>query len=70
MKRRIAANYVFPVVGEPIRNGYLEFDENGTLLEIGALTDETESTEFYNGVLVPGFTNAHCHLELSPGQQI
>lgn len=65
MKRRIAANYVYPVVGEPIRNGFLEFDENGTLLNIGTLTEETESTEFYNGVLVPGFTNAHCHLELS-----
>lgn len=65
MKRRIAAHYVFPITGAPIKNGYLEFDENGTLLEIGTLSSETESTEFYNGVLVPGFTNAHCHLELS-----
>jgi cytosine/adenosine deaminase-related metal-dependent hydrolase len=29
------------------------------------LTTETANTEFYNGVLVPGFVNAHCHLELS-----
>lgn len=65
MTRRIAAHYVYPVIGAPIKNGYLEFDENGTLTGIGTLTGEMESTEFYNGVLVPGFTNAHCHLELS-----
>lgn len=64
-KRRISANYVFPVTGEPIKNGYVDFDENGKILEIGALEGETESTEFYNGILCPGFTNAHCHIELS-----
>lgn len=64
-KRRISANYVLPVVGEPIKNGYIDFDENGKVLEVGQLTGETESTEFYNGILCPGFTNAHCHIELS-----
>ena len=29
------------------------------------MSGETGSTEFYNGILVPGFTNAHCHIELS-----
>ena len=29
------------------------------------MTTETANTEFYSGVLVPGFVNAHCHLELS-----
>lgn len=65
MKRRIASNYIFPVVGEPIKNGYVDFDEQGRVLEIGALSGETESTEFYNGIICPGFTNAHCHIELS-----
>lgn len=63
--RRIAAHYLFPVTDAPIRNGYAEFDDDGTLLKTGRLESETESTEFYDGVLVPGFTNAHCHLELS-----
>jgi cytosine/adenosine deaminase-related metal-dependent hydrolase len=39
-------------------------DEN-VIVDIGTLQNETESTEFYNGILVPGFVNAHCHLELS-----
>ena len=63
--RRIAANYIFPITSDPIRNGYVDFDRDGTVLGIGRLTDETGSTEFYNGILVPGFTNAHCHIELS-----
>ena len=64
-KRRISANYVFPIVGEPIKNGFVDFDENGVVTGIGQLEGETESTEFYNGILCPGFTNAHCHIELS-----
>lgn len=63
--RRIAANYIFPVSSAPVRNGYVEFDDDGTVVSTGELTKETGSTEFYNGILVPGFTNAHCHIELS-----
>jgi len=27
--------------------------------------EESESTEFYNGIICPGFVNSHCHIELS-----
>ncbi|HIZ86419.1 MAG TPA: amidohydrolase family protein [Candidatus Coprenecus stercoravium] len=63
--RRIAANYIFPVTSAPIHNGYVDFTDDGTVAGIGRLTEETGSTEFHNGILVPGFTNAHCHIELS-----
>ena len=33
-------------------------DTDGTL-------KESESVEFYNGIIIPGFVNCHCHLELS-----
>ena len=63
--RRIAANYIFPITSDPIRNGYVDITEDGTVIGTGKLTEETGSTEYYNGILVPGFTNAHCHIELS-----
>ncbi len=66
--RRIAANYIFPISHHPLKNGILEIDEQGTILNLidtnGDLT-ESRNLEFYNGVIVPGFVNTHCHLELS-----
>ncbi|MDR2358580.1 MAG: amidohydrolase family protein [Prevotellaceae bacterium] len=63
--RRIAAHYLFPVVGKPLHRGVVTLNDKNAIVEIGVLQNETESTEFYNGILVPGFVNAHCHLELS-----
>lgn len=63
--RTIAANYLFPVSGDPIKNGYVVLDDTGTVTEIGQLAKEKANTEFYNGILSPGFVNAHCHSELS-----
>lgn len=66
MPTTIAANYVFTNTGDPIKNGAVTYDEHtGKILEVKMLTTETANTKFYNGVLVPGFVNAHCHLELS-----
>lgn len=63
--RRVAANYIFPIDREPIKNGYIDIDDSGTIISVGTLESESASTEFYNGILCPGFTNAHCHVELS-----
>lgn len=63
--RKIAANYVFPINGEPIRNGYVKFNDDNEVVEVGQLGQECEDTEFYSGILCPGFTNAHNHVELS-----
>lgn len=63
--RKIAANYIYPIASEPIKNGYVKLDDNDTIVEIGQLNGECEDTEFYNGILCPGFTNAHSHIELS-----
>lgn len=63
MNRRIAAEYVYTLQNdEPIINGYVEFDENGTILGVGKCSDEDTVIK---GALVPGFVNSHCHLELS-----
>ncbi|MFC2152631.1 amidohydrolase, partial [Bacteroidota bacterium] len=66
--RRLSANYIFPVNTAPLKNGIVEIDENGKIQNIidtkGELK-ETRNLEFYNGVIIPGFINTHCHLELS-----
>jgi len=66
--RKISANYIFPISQKPLKNGILILDDNGYIIDIidtkGNLI-ESENLEFYNGILVPGFINTHCHLELS-----
>ncbi|MCF6240266.1 MAG: amidohydrolase family protein [Bacteroidales bacterium] len=68
MNRRISAHYVFPVNSAPIRNGIIEIDEQGSIVKVinpGKEIKEQAGVEFYNGILVPGFVNTHCHIELS-----
>ena len=65
--RRFAAHYVFPIEGPPLRNGVVELDGQGYVRAVWEARnpDALHSTEFHNGAIVPGFVNAHCHLELS-----
>ncbi|MCD6354908.1 MAG: amidohydrolase family protein [Prolixibacteraceae bacterium] len=66
--RKIAATYIFPGNRPPVKNGIVVCRTDGTIVEIidnqGQLT-ESPGLEYYSGILVPGFVNAHCHLELS-----
>jgi len=66
--RKIAATYIFPGNRAPVKNGILVCDNDGTIIEIienGGDFHEEAGLEYYSGALVPGFVNAHCHLELS-----
>ena len=66
--RKIAATYIFPGGQPPIKNGILTCSPNGTIIEISGNNEkigEQAGLEYYSGILVPGFVNAHCHLELS-----
>lgn len=66
--RKIAANIIFPVSSPPIKNAYLVLSDEGEILEIcggGETLHEIAGLEYYSGILIPGFVNAHCHLELS-----
>jgi aminodeoxyfutalosine deaminase len=64
MLRKFIADYVFPVSAAPIKGGVVTTDEKGTILSISEYLPEAE-TEYYPGVIIPGFVNTHCHLELS-----
>lgn len=64
--RKITANYIFPITAEPIKNGVVVINEEGEIIEIGQAKDYSPlELERYEGVIVPGFVNTHCHLELS-----
>ena len=64
--RRIAAKYVYPLTGfEPIVNGFVELEDDGTVVRTGVCADPAAEPEFYDGAIAPGFVNAHCHIELS-----
>lgn len=66
--RKISAHQILDGRGNCYSKGILTIDADGTILDIqdtkGNL-QEAAGIEFYSGIIVPGFVNAHCHLELS-----
>ena len=65
----ISADQIYPVDAPPIEKGVLGVEADGTIkivlspqkaLELNILPEV-----HYNGVIVPGLVNTHCHLELS-----
>lgn len=64
--KKISADYIFPVATDPIKEGVIVLDDNGKILSIDERKDhDAASLEIHKGVIVPGFVNTHCHLELS-----
>lgn len=66
----ISARYVLPISAELIENGAVVIDENkikavGTLAEIREKFPETEIEDFGEAAILPGFVNAHSHLEIT-----
>ncbi|TDS13937.1 amidohydrolase family protein [Sphingobacterium paludis] len=66
--RYISASIVVPVVGNFLKNGVVAIDESGIVKGIYENNDVAildKEKELYDGVLIPAFVNAHCHIELS-----
>jgi cytosine/adenosine deaminase-related metal-dependent hydrolase len=62
------AQYIITNSGSPLKRAVITTEDDGTIISIedtaGDLK-EKHSIEFYNGIIIPGFVNCHCHLELS-----
>lgn len=69
MQKFISASWIFPVTKPPMPNGVLEIDGEGKILQVLTQNEAKHkgitNIQFFEGALVPGFVNTHCHLELS-----
>ena len=64
--KRISAKYLYPLNdSEPLVNGFVELEDDGTVIRTGVCEDPAAEEHFLDGAVVPGFVNAHCHIELS-----
>ncbi|HKK77142.1 MAG TPA: amidohydrolase family protein [Saprospiraceae bacterium] len=64
--RKITADWVYPVQGDPIKEGVVVLDKEGKIVSLDQRSQhDSASLEVHRGVLTPGFINTHCHLELS-----
>ena len=62
MNRVLSADWVLPIEGPPIEAGTVVI-EDGHIAAVGTVEDLGEGTRFDDTVIIPGFVNAHSHLE-------
>jgi len=64
--KSFTADYVFPVYADPVKNGVVTLDDDGTIISVtDKPLDNFSTPEKLSGIICPGFINTHCHLELS-----
>jgi cytosine/adenosine deaminase-related metal-dependent hydrolase len=68
MIKYYSADYILPVSSDPIKNGIVAVTGTGEIARVydGDNHDlQGKNVEYRKGIIVPGFVNSHCHLELS-----
>ncbi len=58
----VSADWVLPVSGPPIPDGAVAI-EDGRILAVGPASELGEGSRFADAAVIPGFVNAHSHLE-------
>ena len=62
METIYSADWLLPIEGEPIANGAVAF-ENGRITRLGTSAELGAGRRFPGAAILPGFVNAHAHLE-------
>lgn len=65
--RFLTADYLYPLNIKPIQKGVLQISPKGEIIDVfpDRKLVPKKMLEIFDGILCPGFINAHCHLELS-----
>lgn len=63
--RFLSADWIYPVVSNPVQHGVVVMDGDRVVEITSRSSAPSGQLETFNGILIPGFINAHCHLELS-----
>jgi cytosine/adenosine deaminase-related metal-dependent hydrolase len=62
VRRVLSADWVLPVEAPPIADGSVAF-EDGRITAVGTREDIGSDVHYDGTAIVPGFVNAHTHLE-------
>ena len=62
MTRVLSADWVLPIEGPPIEDGAVAID-GGRIAAVGTRDELGNGTHYDDAVLLPGFVNAHSHIE-------
>lgn len=68
MHQYFSADFVLPITSPPMPDAVVETTSEGQVVRIWedrSMLPSDVTINTYNGLITPGFINAHCHLELS-----
>jgi len=64
--KKISADLIVTHTSDPVQDGVIVYDERtGVIEDVLTSKDGIDDIEIFRGVIIPGYVNAHCHLELS-----
>lgn len=61
--RVVSADWVVPVEGPPLEDGAVAISDDGRIAAVGPVAELGKGERFPDSVILPGFVNAHSHLE-------